>query len=149
MVHDDVVGVIDIESDQYAYFTDDHVRMLNLLAPQIASSVENARLYEELALRERRIEQDLQAARELQSALLATEAPRIGGLDIAIGYRPARDRGRRPVPFLRVSGRCRVDHHRRRKRQGRGRGALRRAGERPAAHDGARRAGIPPCCCAC
>jgi phosphoserine phosphatase RsbU/P len=90
MVHDEVVGVIDIESDQYAYFTDEHVRMLNLLAPQIASSVENARLYEELALRERRIEQDLQAARELQSALLPTEAPAVGGLEIAIGYRPAR-----------------------------------------------------------
>ncbi|HVX67038.1 MAG TPA: SpoIIE family protein phosphatase [Bryobacteraceae bacterium] len=89
-VHDEVVGVMDIESDQYAYFTDEHVRMLNLLAPQIASSVENARLYEELALRERRIEQDLQAARELQSSLLAIEAPSIRGLEIAIGYRPAR-----------------------------------------------------------
>jgi sigma-B regulation protein RsbU (phosphoserine phosphatase) len=90
LVHDDLVGVIDIESDQYAYFTDEHVRMLGLLASQIASSVENARLYEELALRERRIEQDLQAARELQSAMLETEAPPIRGLEIAIGYRPAR-----------------------------------------------------------
>ncbi len=90
IVHDNVVGVIDVESDQYAYFTDEHVRMLSLLAPQIASSVENARLYQELALRERRIEQDLQAARELQAALLPTEAPEIPGLEIAFGYRPAR-----------------------------------------------------------
>ncbi len=90
MVHDDLVGVMDVESDQYSYFTDEHVRMLNLLAPQIASSVENARLYEELALRERRIEQDLQAARELQSALLPPKAPELAGLEIAVGYRPAR-----------------------------------------------------------
>ncbi len=90
MVHDELVGVIDLESDQYAYYTDEHVRMLNLLAPQIASSVENARLYEELAQRERRIEQDLQAARELQTAMLPTEAPDIRGLEIAFGYRPAR-----------------------------------------------------------
>lgn len=90
VVHDELVGVVDLESDQFAYFTDEHVRMLNLLAPQIASSVENARLYGELAVRERRIEQDLQAARELQTALLPTEAPEIKGLEIAFGYRPAR-----------------------------------------------------------
>ena len=49
---------------------------LNLLAPQIASSVENARLYEELAQREQRMEQDLKAARRVQSILLPREAPR-------------------------------------------------------------------------
>ena len=88
--HDRVIGVMDVESDQYAYFTDEHVRMLTLLAPQIASSVENARLYEELAEREKRIEQDLEAARELQAALLPAEPPPIEGLEIAAGYRPAR-----------------------------------------------------------
>jgi phosphoserine phosphatase RsbU/P len=87
---DRVVGVMDIESDQYAYFTDDHVRMLTLLAPQIASSVENARLYGEVAERERKIEQDLVSARELQAALLPSEAPDLRGLDVAVGYRPAR-----------------------------------------------------------
>jgi sigma-B regulation protein RsbU (phosphoserine phosphatase) len=87
---DRVVGVMDIESDQYAYFTDDHVRMLTLLAPQIASSVENARLYGEVAERERKIEQDLVSARELQAALLPSEAPELRGLEVAIGYRPAR-----------------------------------------------------------
>jgi sigma-B regulation protein RsbU (phosphoserine phosphatase) len=88
--HDVLVGVMDLESDHFAYFTDEHVRMLSLLAAQIASSVENARLYEELALRERRIGQDLEAARELQVALLAAEPPQIKGLEIAFGYRPAR-----------------------------------------------------------
>ncbi len=90
IVHDRVVGVMDLESERYAAFTEDHVRMLSLLAPQIASSVENARLYEEVAQRERRIAKDLAAARELQSALLCRAAPQIDGLEIAIGYRPAR-----------------------------------------------------------
>ena len=45
---DRVVGVMDLESERMAFFTDEHVRLLSLLAPQIASSVENARLYEEL-----------------------------------------------------------------------------------------------------
>ena len=62
-----------------------------LLAPQIASSVENARLYEELASREQRMEQDLKAARKLQSVLLPREAPETEGLDVAIRLRPARE----------------------------------------------------------
>lgn len=90
MVQDRVVGVLNVESERFAYFTDEHVRMLTLLAPQIASSVENARLYGELAERERKIEQDLQAARELQKSLLPPHTPQIEGMEVAIGYRPAR-----------------------------------------------------------
>lgn len=91
IVQDRVVGVMDLESERIGYFTDEHVRTLSLLAPQIASSVENARLYEELAQREQRMEQDLMAARRVQSIVLPREAPQISGLDIAIGWRPARE----------------------------------------------------------
>jgi phosphoserine phosphatase RsbU/P len=91
VVQDRVVGVLDLESDRMAYFTDEHVRVLSQLAPQIASSVENARLYEELAQRERRMEDDLKAARKVQSILLPKHAPTISGLEIAIGLRPARE----------------------------------------------------------
>ncbi|HWQ53396.1 MAG TPA: SpoIIE family protein phosphatase [Bryobacteraceae bacterium] len=91
IAQDRVVGVLDLESDHMGFFTDDHVRTLALLAPQIANSVENARLYEELAARERRIKGDLRAARELQRVLMPARAPEIEGLDIATGYRPARE----------------------------------------------------------
>ena len=91
IVQDRVVGVIDLESERVGYFTEDHVRLLGLLAPQIASSVENARLYEELASREQRMEQDLKAARKLQSVLLPRTSPEIEGLDVAIRLRPARE----------------------------------------------------------
>ena len=91
IVQDRVVGVMDLESERMGHFTEDHVRVLALLAPQIASSVENARLYEELASREQRMEQDLKAARKLQSVLLPREAPETEGLDIAIRLRPARE----------------------------------------------------------
>ncbi|MBV9400282.1 MAG: GAF domain-containing protein, partial [Bryobacterales bacterium] len=59
VVHDRTVGVLDVESERIAYFTEDHQRALMLLASQIASTVENARLYEEVAQREQRMEQDL------------------------------------------------------------------------------------------
>jgi len=91
IAHDRVVGVMDLESDRLGYFTDDHLRTLALLAPQIASSVENARLYEELAAREHRMEEDLAAARELQRLLVPDRWPDIEGLEIASGYRPARE----------------------------------------------------------
>jgi phosphoserine phosphatase RsbU/P len=90
VVQDRVVGVMDLESERIGYFTDDHVRTLALLAPQIASSVDNARLYEELATRERRMEEDLKAARELQRVLLPDTAPEIDGLEAAVRLRPAR-----------------------------------------------------------
>lgn len=90
IVRDTVVGVMDLESNRLNYFTEDHLRILSLLAPQIATSVENARLYAEIAERERAVQDDLQAASELQTVLLPTEAPEIEGIDAAIGLRPAR-----------------------------------------------------------
>jgi sigma-B regulation protein RsbU (phosphoserine phosphatase) len=91
VVQDRVVGVMDLESERMGFFTEDHARLLGLLAPQIASSVENARLYEEIAQREQRMEQDMKAARNMQSVLLLREAPEIKGLDIAIRQRAARE----------------------------------------------------------
>ncbi len=91
VVQDRVVGVLDVESDRIAFFTEDHQRTLSLLAPQIASSVENARLYETLAQREQRMEQDLKAARKLQHVLQPREAPELRGLETAIRARPARE----------------------------------------------------------
>jgi len=90
MVKDRVIGVLDVESEHVDAFTEDHQRTLSLLAPQIANSVENARLYEELAQREQRMDQDLKAARNLQKILLPRHAE-IQGLEIGIRSRPARD----------------------------------------------------------
>jgi phosphoserine phosphatase RsbU/P len=91
IVQDRVVGVMDLESDRVGYFNDDHVRTLALLAPQVASSVENARLYAELAQRERNMEKDLEAARELQRILIPDAKPEIAGLEAAVRLRPARE----------------------------------------------------------
>jgi sigma-B regulation protein RsbU (phosphoserine phosphatase) len=91
IVKDRVVGVLDVESERIAYFTEDHQRTLTLLASQIASSVENARLYEELEQREQRMDQDLKAARQLQRVLLPRHAPEIQGLRTGIRARPARE----------------------------------------------------------
>jgi len=41
-----VVGVLDIESPEIGYFREEQVRLLNLLASQIAIAIENAKVYE-------------------------------------------------------------------------------------------------------
>jgi len=91
VVQDRVVGVLDVESERIGFFTEDHQRTLTLLAQQIASSVENARLYEEVAQREQRMDQDLKAARQVQRILLPREDPDMQGLATGIRSRPARE----------------------------------------------------------
>lgn len=91
ILRDRVLGALDVESDTLGFFTEDHVRMLSLLAPHVASAIENARLYEEIAAREQRMEQDLRAARKLQKVLLPRKAPQVEGLEMALGARPARE----------------------------------------------------------
>ena len=91
ILHDRVIGVMDLESVRLSFFTDDHVRALSLLAPQIATSVENARLYEALSEREQRMEQDLQAAFKLQSVLIPRTISDVIGVEVGIKTRPARE----------------------------------------------------------
>lgn len=90
IVKDRVIGVMDLESRRLGYFNEDHVRMLSLIAPSVAISIENARLYEELEQREREIQQDLQAAHNLQSVLLPQAPPPVQGLEVGIRMKPAR-----------------------------------------------------------
>jgi sigma-B regulation protein RsbU (phosphoserine phosphatase) len=88
-----VIGVLDLESEQVNYFTEEHVRTLSLLAPTIAIAVENARLYERVAEKEARLESDLKAARQLQRHLLPARLPAVEGLDLAARFEPAREIG--------------------------------------------------------
>jgi len=87
---DRVIGVLDLESRRLGYFNEDHVRLLSLIAPSVAIAIENARLYDELAKREREIQQDLQAAHNLQSVLLPQTPPPVQGLEVGMRMRPAR-----------------------------------------------------------
>ncbi|MDX2267264.1 MAG: GAF domain-containing protein [Bryobacter sp.] len=91
VLHDKVIGVMDLESEKVNFFTEDHTRMLGLLAPQIAASIENARLYDEVARRTQRMEADLDAARRVQSLLLPRHVEVLAGLEIGMSMRPARE----------------------------------------------------------
>ncbi|MBI3485138.1 MAG: SpoIIE family protein phosphatase [Acidobacteria bacterium] len=102
MVHKGrVIGVMDLESPQLNYFTGDHVRTLSILAAHLAVSLENARLYQEVARGEARMERELRAARRIQGALLRKVPTEDYGLDIAARYDSARELGGDLYDFLR------------------------------------------------
>jgi phosphoserine phosphatase RsbU/P len=86
-----VIGVLDLESPQLNYFTEDHVQTLSILAANLAVSVENARLYEQVARDEARLERDLQAAKRIQGALLRPVPVEDYGMDMAARYLSARE----------------------------------------------------------
>jgi len=87
---DKVIGVLDLEHTRRGFFTDDHKRTMMTLAAQVAIAVENARLYEEIARQERRLERDLALARELQMRLLPQTLPKLAHLELAAKFVPAR-----------------------------------------------------------
>jgi len=87
---DKVIGVLDLEHTRRGFFTDDHRRTMMTLAAQVAIAIENARLYEEIARQERRLERDLALARELQMRLLPQAPPKLAHLDVAAKFIPAR-----------------------------------------------------------
>jgi sigma-B regulation protein RsbU (phosphoserine phosphatase) len=86
-----VIGVLDLESPQLNYFTEEHVQTLSILAANLAVSLENARLYEQVANAEARLERDLQAAKRIQGALLRPVPTSDYGLDVAARYLSARE----------------------------------------------------------
>jgi sigma-B regulation protein RsbU (phosphoserine phosphatase) len=86
-----VIGVLDLESPQPNYFTEDHVQTLSILAANLAVSLENARLYEQVARDEARLERDLQAAKRIQGALLRPVPMEDFGVDLAARYLSARE----------------------------------------------------------
>lgn len=89
MLKNEVVGVLDLESQCLGCFSEEDKRTLLLLAPQIAAAIENARLYEEKALSEARLEQDLVAARALQSSMLPEGPKRGPSIEVAARNEPA------------------------------------------------------------
>ena len=86
-----VIGVLDLESPQLNYFNADHVQTLSILASNFAVSLENARLYEQVAKDEARLDREVQAAKRIQGALLRPVPTDDYGIDVAARYLSARE----------------------------------------------------------
>ena len=100
---ENVIGVLDMEHTRRGYFTEDHKRTLTTLAAQIAIAIENARLYEQIAKQEQRLERDLALARELQFRLLPQVHPKLPNLEVSAKFVPARAIGGDLYDFVNYS----------------------------------------------
>jgi len=98
-----VIGVLDLEHTRRGFFTEDHKRTITTLAAQVAIALENARLYEQIAQQERRLDRDLSLARELQMRLLPQIMPKVAHLDVAARFSPARAIGGDLYDFVNYS----------------------------------------------
>lgn len=100
LLQDRLIGVLDLESSKPHSFTSYHEQMLETLGSYIAVALENARLFEQVRENERRLQNDLGTAREIQLQLLPAGAREVPGLDLAPAYVPARELGGDFYDFL-------------------------------------------------
>jgi len=94
LLKDRCIGVMDMESPEPDAFSKRDVEILTLLAAQVAVAIENANLYEELRVRQERLEKEVRFAQRVQMALLPAGPPkRLKGVEVAAAFAPARELG--------------------------------------------------------
>src|SRR5215216_196307 len=79
--NDEVIGVFDLESDGLNAYTSDDLQVLLLLASQVAIIIEKVMLHEQL-IEKKRLEGQLEVARQVQLELLPAHDPELAGFDI-------------------------------------------------------------------
>ena len=80
--NDRVIGVFDLESDKLDAYDDDDLALLHLLTSQVAIIIEKVRLLEQV-VEKKRIEAQLEIARQVQLELLPEADPAIDNFDIS------------------------------------------------------------------
>lgn len=80
--NDKVIGVFDLESDVLNAYSEDDLAVLQLLTSQVAIIIEKARLHEQL-VEQKRIQAQLEIARQVQLELLPDHDPNLQNFDIS------------------------------------------------------------------
>ena len=80
--NDEVIGVFDLESDELNAYSSDDLEVLMLLASQVAIIIEKVMLHEQL-IEKKRLQGQLEVARQVQLELLPGKDPELPGYDIS------------------------------------------------------------------
>ena len=80
--NDKVIGVFDLESDELNAYSEDDLAVLQMLTSQVAIIIEKARLHDQL-VEQKRIQAQLEIAREVQLELLPDQDPQLEDFDIS------------------------------------------------------------------
>ncbi|MBA2494749.1 MAG: SpoIIE family protein phosphatase [Acidobacteria bacterium] len=82
IANDEVIGVFDLESDKLNSYTQDDLSVLQLLASQVAIIIEKVELHDQL-VEKKRLQAQLEIARQVQLELLPATDPKLKGFDIS------------------------------------------------------------------
>ena len=88
--NDKVIGVFDLESDKLDAYSQDDLELLQLLTAQVAIIIEKVRLLDEV-VEKKRIEAQLEIARQVQLELLPDSDPQLENFDISAYVFPAEE----------------------------------------------------------
>ena len=80
--NDEVIGVFDLESDKLNAYNEDDLSILQLLASQVAIIIEKVKLHEQL-IEKKRLQAQLEIARQVQLELLPENDPKLQNFDIS------------------------------------------------------------------
>src|ERR1044071_2283361 len=80
--NDEVIGVFDLESDELNAYSNDDLEVLMLLASQVAIIIEKVMLHEQM-IEKKRLQGQLEVARQVQLELLPAKDPELPGYDIS------------------------------------------------------------------
>ena len=80
--NDKVIGAFDLESDRLNAYNDDDLSVLQMLTSQVAIIIEKVHLHEQL-VEQKRIQAQLEIARQVQLELLPDHDPELEGFDIS------------------------------------------------------------------
>ena len=82
IMNDKAIGALDVESDKLSSFNQNHLEILQFFADASAISLEKAILHYQI-LEKKKLEEQMQIAKDVQSSLLPAQPPEIEGYDIA------------------------------------------------------------------
>jgi sigma-B regulation protein RsbU (phosphoserine phosphatase) len=82
--NNEVIGVFDLESDELDAYTEDDLQVLIMLATHVAIIIEKVELHEQV-VEKKRLQAQLEVARQVQLELLPHSDPQLEGFDIS-GY---------------------------------------------------------------
>jgi sigma-B regulation protein RsbU (phosphoserine phosphatase) len=80
--NDKVIGVFDLESDELNAYSEDDLAILQMLTSHVAIIIEKVRLHEQL-VEQKRLQAQLEIARQVQLELLPDHDPDLEGFDIS------------------------------------------------------------------
>jgi len=97
-----IVGVLNLESDRIAAFTEEDIALIRAFGSQAAISIERAILHAEL-MEKRRLEDELDVARRIQMSFLPEVLPEIPGFELSALNLPSEEVGGDYYDVIRIS----------------------------------------------